>query len=176
MAVPSGLYISNIPEIVEMETSYLSDLDSQEWSTTLSRRTQHYGAIYNYGTRTLSLDEALPMDYCSTVKYFAELLEPEFQDFGSKKPNQCIVNEYVTRQRIASHTDAKVFGPVIMTVSLGSAMQIRFTHPSEEAFTTELISGDVLLLSGAARNEWKHELLSSSKADFRRVSLTFRTY
>jgi alkylated DNA repair dioxygenase AlkB len=176
MAVPNGLYISNIPEIAEDEASYLEDLDAEEWSTALSRRTQHYGAVYDYSTRSLSTYEARPMDHCSTVKRFAELLEPEFQDFGSRKPNQCIVNEYVTRQRIAPHTDAKVFGPIIMTISLGSSMQIRFTHSTEETFTTELVSGDVLLLSGAARYEWKHELLPSSKKDFRRVSLTFRTY
>ena len=45
-----GLYISENIMTSEMEASIIKWLDTRNWSTALTRRTQHFGYIYDYSS------------------------------------------------------------------------------------------------------------------------------
>lgn len=174
MSVPGVLYYPEfLPEALEKEI--ITELDSLPWSNQLKRRTQHYGYIYDYRSR--SLPKATTPLSPSLLKV-AKLLPFE--------PTQCIVNEYLRNQGISAHTDSRVFGPIIASVSLLAPCEMIFTSGSR-VFTLTLMPRSLLILSGEAREDWKHEIKGNVKVslpdgtiyhkpeDYRRVSLTFRT-
>jgi alkylated DNA repair dioxygenase AlkB len=142
---------------------YIHVLDTYNWRIDLKRRTQHYGARYDYITRKLVYD----------VQPFPPLIQ-NFADYISDiiKPNQCIVNEYTVGQLIGPHIDSKLFGPIVVTISLGSTMIMKMSK-GEESHLFTLEGGDMVILKEEARYEWKHELLPNKES--RRISLTFRT-
>ena len=144
---------------------YMKIIDTYKWSEDLKRRTQHYGARYDYSTKKLMYDVA---EFPPLVQNFATYLKPIME------PSQCIINEYLTAQNISAHIDAKFFGPKIVTISLGDNMTMVMTR-NKEKHSFVLEGGDLVILEDEARYEWKHELLAVNKPSFRRVSLTFRT-
>lgn len=103
-------------------------------------------------------------------------------------PTQCIVNRYLRGEGISAHTDAKSFGPVIVSISLEAPTNMIFTHPSKETISLYLPRRSILILTGEARDTYKHEIPSrvtidlpdrvtkiSKPLDYRRISLTYRT-
>lgn len=181
MEVPQGLdYLGDlITSCEEKDLCYecqhclLRDIDSQPWNHDLGRRTQQYGAKYDYKTRKLTAAPPFP----ASVESMAEILEPLFEEYSSTKPTQCIVNEYKRGQKITPHTDhVKHFGPVIVIVSLGDPMEMVLTRSGYTPYSITLEPGTALVLSGESRYEWKHELKPSKDPNFRRVSMTFRTH
>jgi len=169
------LFRSIIP--YELASSLLTIIDSSPWSTVLSRRTQHYGAIYDYKKRSLITTD-ISIDKNLAINNIGKLLTPLFSvNNNIIEPNQCIVNEYTTRQFISAHTDASCFGPVIVSISFGDSMDMIFSNPaSSDKYSIILNNGDVLVMSGEARNVWKHETKCSTSINYRRVSLTYRTF
>lgn len=181
METPRGLdYLEGaIVSCEEKEPCYgcqrclLLDIDSQPWNHDLERRTQQYGAKYDYKAKKLVAAPPFP----ASVERLAEILEPLFEEHSSKKPTQCIVNEYKRGQKITPHTDhVKLFGPVVVIVSLGDPMKMVLTRPGYTSYSITLEPGTALVLSGESRYNWKHELKPSKDPDFRRVSMTFRTH
>jgi alkylated DNA repair dioxygenase AlkB len=171
---PQGLVVSRGQVDAARCAQLLAQLDGQPWSTTLSRRTQHYGGVYNYLRRSVDVAAAVPLSACAAVEWGAALVAPVFAGLGSRPPTTCIVNEYTARQAIAAHTDAACFGPVVATLSLGDAATMRFTKVGEPPFDAVLAAGDVVIMHGAARNAWKHETRPVATPTFRRVSMTYR--
>lgn len=148
--------------------SCIAEINKNEWSLALDRRTQHFGARYDYTSRKLVYD-AKPLD--GYIKNLADFISTNF----NFTPNQCIVNEYTKGQKITPHIDhTKCFGPKIVTLSVGSSMTMRFTR-NKEKLDIVLNSGDFLIIEAEARYEWKHELLPVHDPNFYRVSLTYRT-
>ena len=106
------------------------------------------------------------------------LLDPQ-QPF-----EQAIINEYLPGQGIAPHIDRDCFGPVVATVSLGSAINMDFCCGLPEGeYTQRLEPRSLVLLYGDARYKWQHGI-AKRKSDRwngrkiereRRVSITFRT-
>lgn len=109
---------------------------------------------------------------------------------GGFTPDQIIVNEYLPGQGIAPHIDQpKTFGPVVATVSLGAPVVMDFIR-AEDRHAIWLAPLSLLVLTGAARYEWRHAI-AKRKSDLidaqrvaptnkrvarsRRVSLTFRS-
>lgn len=103
-----------------------------------------------------------------------------------------IVNEYVDKQGIYDHTDmVEPFGPLVMSLSLGSAGVMDFTGPQGQVHSFWLPPRSIVILSGPARYEWKHGIKRrlaqegqtfqgqylSQKRDpsWRRVSITWRS-
>lgn len=110
MSVPDGLTINYNMIPVDLAQTVISFLDSKNWSTDLSRRTQHYGYNYNYNGGSLSITQPLE----GPILHIAEWLRKS----GIIDANQCIVNEYLRNQGISSHIDSKNFGSVIVGISL----------------------------------------------------------
>ena len=171
------------------EERLLAHIDNAEWLTDLSRRVLHFGYKYDYTSR--SLDESarigpLP-EWLAQLSYKVReaaseeakrLLDPH-QPF-----EQAIINEYEPKQGIAPHIDRDCFGPVVATVSLGSAVDMDFCCDStEDEYTQRLEPRSLVLLYGDARSKWQHGI-AKRKSDTwggqrierkRRVSITFRT-
>lgn len=132
----------------------------------LSRRTQHYGYLYNY--KSSKLIETRPLNSNKAIHYLADLVSPNFKD----EIAQCIVNEYTTGQGISPHIDSLIFGSIIITITL-IGDSIMLMTKSEENVGITLNPGDIVLLTGEARKCWKHSI--KNVTDPRRISVTFRT-
>lgn len=161
-------------------SSLLAAIDGEAWRADLSRRVQHYGWRYDYRAR--SIDASMRL---GPLPPWAEALADRVEREGlSARPEQVIVNEYEPGQGIAAHVDCvPCFGPVVLSLSLGSActMDLRRDGAAPRAIT--LAPRSLLALSGEARLAWKHGI-AARKSDVidgvrvargRRVSVTFRT-
>jgi alkylated DNA repair dioxygenase AlkB len=99
-------------------------------------------------------------------------------------PDQMVANDYEPGSGIFAHVDQAVLGDTIVSISLGSSCVMQFTESNsgrEEQLLLEPRSA--LVLSGEARNHWKHAIparlsdvwMNRELTRSRRVSLTFRT-
>ena len=171
------------------EAELLGWIDDSEWLSDLSRRVQHYGYKYDYSNRRLDesahigpLPDWLTMLAC---KIRAAGTDRVLRLLDARRPfEQAIVNEYEPGQGIAPHIDRDCFGPVIATVSLGSAVNMNFScGVTGEQYVQRLEPCSLFLLHGDARRKWRHgiakrrtDICSGDKvARQRRVSITFRT-
>ena len=164
-------------------------IDNSEWLTDLSRRVMHFGYKYDYTSR--SLDETARIE---PLPEWLALLSHMVREAASEEAKrlldpqqpfeQAIINEYEPKQGIAPHIDRDCFGPVVATVSLGSAVDMDFCSDfTTDKFTQRLEPRSLVLLYGAARYKWQHGI-AKRKSDIcngqkierkRRVSITFRT-
>ena len=160
----------------------LDEIDTAEWRADLKRRVQHYGWRYDYTARRVTADMRigpLPDWLAGVADSIAE--QPEFD----RRPDQVIVNEYLPGQGISAHVDCEpCFGSAIASLSLGGPAEMVFRHQStgeRSSFLLEPLS--LLILSGAARHDWTHEIparksdriAGAPQSRRHRVSLTFRT-
>ena len=170
------------------EDRLLAHIVDSEWLTDLSRRVMHFGYKYDYTSRRLDetarigpLPEWLAQ-LSDTVREAASdeakhLLDP-------RRPfEQAIINEYLPGQGIAPHIDRDCFGPVVATVSLGSAVNMDFCRDSTgEEHEQRLAPRSLVLLRGDARLKWRHGIAKRHSDTWkgqrtkrqRRVSITFR--
>lgn len=178
IGTPKGFhYVPNF--LTRKECEYLTTaLSAQEWRTDLKRRTQHYGIRYDYSSRSLKFD--VPSIESSVLAPLVKFLNPFFQDFINKSSasrkfpiSQIIVNEYLPGEKISPHIDAPCFGPVVMTITLGTAAYFVMTQNGVR-FEIKPAEGDLIILSDEARYKWKHETLPFKK-EGRRISITFRS-
>ena len=159
---------------VDEEKTLLENIDKCAWNTSLSRRTQHYGYVYNYSKGSiLTPTKEIP----EWMDYLIERLSP----YVSQQINQAIINEYIPGVGIAPHIDAKTFGDTIISISLGSKCIMEFTRDGEK-IEKVLNRQSCIILQGESRNVWKHSI-PARKSDVingvktnrnRRVSITFR--
>jgi alkylated DNA repair dioxygenase AlkB len=159
----------------------LAAIDAEPWLGELKRRVQHYGVRYDYKRRNVSAADRL-----GPLPAWAAPLAARLAAEGvfARAPDQVIVNEYQPGQGIAPHIDSPAFGPVVASLSLGSACSMGFEGPGGEALSLRLEPGSLLVLGGEARSSWKHGI-APRRSDVvdgvrrprgRRVSLTFRTF
>lgn len=174
--------LSYIPDYIDsaQEEALICHIDNQPWITDLKRRVQHYGYRYDYKARSISHDltlEALPEWLAA---YCHKLYE---QGHFAKIPDQVIVNEYQPCQGISPHIDIPAFEEPIASLSLGSPCIMDFTHSKTgEKVPVLLEARSLVLMSGAARNDWKHSIAARKTDHYngntfsrtRRLSLTFR--
>ena len=175
-----GLYIIYDAIGIEAERELISQIDSSTWNTSLSRRTQHYGYEYNYNSKKLKPAPSMS----GTILQLANHLT---QNKYMNQIDQAIINEYKRDQHISSHTDANMFGPVIISVSLLEDCNFIFSNTKlNQNFQYLVPRYSALILTGEARSQWKHEipklktLLYGDKKvpkseTYRRVSVTFRS-
>ncbi len=178
--VPGLLYL---PEFIapSQERELLEQIDRQPWLTDLKRRVQHYGYKYDYRAR--AIDEA--MNLGAIPDWLHAILEQQVaRGMFSEKPDQVIINEYQPGQGITAHIDCEpCFGDTVVSLSLGSACVMEFTHKhTRETSHLLLAPRSAVVLQGEARYEWMHGI-PGRKSDLwrgqklpraRRVSLTFR--
>ena len=187
--VPMGLEYHPDLLAAPEEDRLLDRIDSFEWLTDLSRRVLHFGYKYDYTSR--GLDEsarigALPEWLVQLSHMVHEAASDEAKRLlNPQRPfDQAIINEYLPGQGIAPHIDRDCFGPVVATVSLGSAVNMDFCcETTGDEYVQRLAPRSLVLLHGDARSKWRHgiakrhsDTLNGQKTKRqRRVSITFRT-
>jgi alkylated DNA repair dioxygenase AlkB len=159
----------------DREGALIAHADAHPWDTTWKRRVQQYGFSYGAGQR-----ESLGPLPALFTRVSHQLVE---HGIFSVLPNQVIVNEYLPGQGIAAHTD--YFPDVSRTVaslSLLSPIVMDFIGPEDQKFSYLLESRSLFVLTGPAREVWKHGIAPRKKDKFagsvikrgRRISYTFR--
>ena len=171
------------------EEGLLAHIDNSDWLTDLSRRVLHFGYKYDYSSRRLDetarigplpewLAQLSNMVREAASEKAKQLLDPH-QPF-----EQAIINEYLPGQGIAPHIDRDCFGPIVATVSLGSAVNMDFCCDSTgDEYVQRLEPRSLVLLYGDARFKWRHGIVKRQSDTWngqktkrqRRVSITFRT-
>ena len=186
---PQGLECH--PEFVSPaeEAELLGRIDGADWLTDIARRVAHFGCKYDYSNRRLD-DSArigpLPEWLLSLARRARTAATPGIADLlDAEQPfEQAIINEYLPGQGIAPHIDRDCFGPVVATVSLGSAVNMDFVRADgSQRHVERLEPRGLTLMSGDARIAWRHGI-AKRRSDLwqgrrfqrqRRVSITFRT-
>ncbi len=186
---PSGLEYHQEFLSASEESTLLGRIDAGEWLTDLSRRVLHYGYKYDYSNRGLD-DSArigpLPEWLTHLTHKVREAASSDAaQLLNAARPfEQAIINEYLPGQGIAPHIDRDCFGPVVATVSLGSAVSMDFRcGATGHDYVLRLEPRSLLLMHSDARSVWRHGI-AKRRTDVwngqkvqrpRRVSITFRT-
>jgi len=177
---PGVMYVSDFLSREEEEA--IKDLlDTGEWCSTLKRRVQHFGYLYDYRARAITADA-----YLGRLPEWLEGLSERLVTRGyfADLPDQVIANEYFPGQGISAHVDCvPCFDDTIISISLLSQCEMVFRECSSSRSLAVLLkprSG--ILLKEADRYDWTHEI-PARKSDVvdgvkvergRRISLTFR--
>ena len=113
------------------EDGLLAHIDDAEWLTDLSRRVMHFGYKYDYTSRRL--DETARI---GPLPEWLAQLSNMVREAASEEAKQLLDPPRAVRtgdhQRvpawtgIAPHIDRDCFGPIVATVSLGSAVNMDF--------------------------------------------------
>lgn len=161
----------------EYEKELIDKLQTMEWNTSISRRTQHYGWMYPYGSSTKLIPAPPIPKWMLPLKSIVE----EYLNF-TRSFNQVIVNEYLPGQGIAPHIDdPSLFGDTIVSVSLGSGIEMDFTNIKDTKSKQALYLSrrSILILSGDARYLFQHSITKRKKDHSiprgTRISITFRS-
>ena len=98
------------------EKELLELINGEEWSKSISRRTQHYGYVYNYRSKNAK-QKGNPIPEWKILEKVKKYIEFE----------QVIINEYKPGQGIYWHIDApSAFGDTIVSLSLGHTYNMSF--------------------------------------------------
>lgn len=173
--LPNGL--TYVPNYVtpNQEQQLLARIDEGPWDTTYARRRKHYGVKYHAAAQ----NPALPMPARLTALAI-RLCKDGFLPYP---PQSALVNEYLPGQGIADHTDrASAPGGRVVSVSLGSGAEMRFTEPGGKRHLIYLEPQSMIVFYEAARDSWQHGIagrLSDRHMGLdlprqRRVSITLR--
>ncbi len=154
------------------EEKLVAWIDSQPWQNSLNRQVQHYGVHYDYQTRRLS----------GVITKVPAVLMGLAEALGLPDPDNIIINKYEPGQGIAPHVDSGVFGEVIASLSLKSAITMDLKRGNVE-HGIRLEPRSLLKLTGESRTQWTHGITArkSDLVDRRRIprnvrySITFRT-
>ena len=173
--------LSYIPQYIGLDhhDRLMETVDKQLWRNDLTRRTQHYGYVYDYRAKTVDISM-----YLGELPVWLQDMAKHLYDDGliSEIPDQVIINEYQPGQGIADHVDCMpCFGDVIFSLSLGSSVVMDLKQAGK---TVQILLEpcSLLVLSGEARYKWTHGIPKRKQDNFvgqiinrkRRISLTFR--
>lgn len=147
----------------EAEEFLLQKIQEGNWESSLQRRVQQFGPKYNYTTRKV---DAACLDIPDWIKSL------NLSDWFEKEPEQIIVNEYEIGQGITKHVDAKVFGPVIASLSLLSDTYLTMGQYRSDEIKIPLERRSLVIMTGKARSDWYHYIAPVKE---KRISITFRT-
>lgn len=91
--------------------------------------------------------------------------------------NQCSVQMYPPGAGIGIHIDSVLFGDTILGMSLGVPATMRFRHKvTGNRYDVSLQPCSLLVMQGAVRFEWSHEIPGASIKHGTRWSVTWRHY
>lgn len=141
----------------DYESNIIKNICSEQWNTTLSRRTQHYGYTYNYKNKTITDGDYLgpfPNWLNELTDYLVENAKLD------RKPDQVIINEYLPGQGIGPHIDMKdIFDDHICSLSLGSNAIFVYSN-KKDRHEFYLKRRSLLEMTGEARYDWLHSMPS----------------
>ena len=164
------------------QAALLERIDAHPWRDDLRRRVQHHGWVYDYRARRVAPADRIGPLPGWLAREAASLVPAAGFD---AVPDQAIVNEYEPGQGIAAHVDCEpCFGDTVASLSLGGfcVMTLRERGGGGRC-DLPLEPGSLLVLKGAARYAWTHEIAArrsdvvdgTRRSRERRVSVTFRT-
>src|SRR5688572_17157361 len=147
--IPGLVYVADFCSEAE-ERALIEAIDREPWSHEYLRRRQHYGVSYG----DVSLPATRPMP--AWVRPVGERLVE--RGLFAALPNGCVVNEYHPGQGSAAHLDRVWAGPIVASLSLGSACTMDFVLAEDRArrHALWLPRRSALVLSGEARELWMH--------------------
>jgi alkylated DNA repair dioxygenase AlkB len=174
---PDGLLLFESFISGKEESCLLQMIDDQEWHSCKnphSKRTQHYGYIFNFKSRTPRKTKPIPQWLYFILDRLLSL------QIVLSIPNQVIINEYQPGQGILPHVDNCLqFQDGICSLSLASDIEMSFLQASLPPCAVWLQRRSLLSIHGPARYDWKHGIEARThdgcRPRMRRVSLTFRT-
>lgn len=188
----AGFLIRNDFVSAEEEAMLLREIDSRQWETQLSRRTQHYGWRFEYTSKScVPISESIPAVFIEKVLKrlgtVPNMEIPWLRNALEVSSVQCTVNEYERGQGIAPHVDTHAaFDDGIIALSLGSGIGLRLkqakTSGDDRDYNLWLERRSLITYVDAARYAFMHGIVSR-KGDLidgkwmlrnRRVSITFR--
>lgn len=178
--IPGLSYTANAID-EKQETRLIAWINSNTWlpvksgdtkaNEKASREVQQFGAHYDYGTRALGETTPIPKILINLAK-----------QLGLPKPENIIINKYEPGEGIASHTDNRIFGDTVASLSLLSMVPMDLQQ-GNTLHTIQLEPRSLIKLTGQARLHWTHGI-TSRKSDIymgkkimrsKRISITFRT-
>ena len=178
--IPGLSYTANAID-EKQETRLIAWINSNTWvpvksgdakaNEKASREVQQFGTHYDYGTRALGETTLIPKILINLAK-----------QLGLPKPENIIINKYEPGEGIASHTDNRIFGDTVASLSLLSMVPMDLQQ-GNTLHTIQLEPRSLIKLTGQARLHWTHGI-TSRKSDIymgkkimrsKRISITFRT-
>ncbi|GAB5355050.1 hypothetical protein AAMO2058_000172600 [Amorphochlora amoebiformis] len=189
MPLPEGLMLVENYISKEEEEILIKAIDNQPWIKDFSRRVQHYGYEFNYGTRNVDPDKPIEGGLPAFVRDIlpseqAGRTLPVGDAKAISQSDQCTVNEYLKGQGIRPHVDTpEAFDTHIVSLSLLSPTIMDFRYPgSKDKKSIVLPRRSLLILTGPSRHTWSHGIAHRSVDVInskltprqRRVSLTLR--
>jgi alkylated DNA repair dioxygenase AlkB len=134
-----------------------------------NRRTVSFGLRYDYGRQAVEAAPSPPDFLASLRERIARLAGQPPEAFV-----QALINEYRPGAGIGWHRDRPQFG-LVAGASLLSSAVLRFRRRAGAGWdraSAPLAPRSAYLLSGPARRDWEHSIVS---AETLRYSITFRT-
>lgn len=179
-------YIDNFIT-TEEELELVKFIDSNNWDSSLNRRTQQFGHKYNY-KYSKTIKEEIPKIPEILLNLFKKIynnglcindpiLELEFNNNNFERL-QIIINEYIPGQGISPHIDdPKQFGNWIVGISLISNIEMDFQYGNIKI--TKLIKRKSLYqMIDDIRYKYTHSIAKRKKDGNiqrnRRISITYR--
>ena len=179
MNTPKGLhYIPNY--LTDHEKEYILNFlkSKKTWkpvgTSKSSRKTLQFGYTYNYDQPSVTKTVSVPSFLLNIIN--ADRINSMIgNELVSNSFDNLIINEYKS-QGIAPHIDhVKLFGPIIVCISIGDERPVVFTNSKTgEVFQQMLEDKSLYIMSGESRYIWKHSLDSKKGYQLPRYSLTFR--
>jgi DNA oxidative demethylase len=178
MSVPGFRYLPDFIRADE-ERALLAelerlDLENVEMHGVIAKRTvAHFGLRYGYESWTLEAAPPLPSFLYPLRARCASLIDVAPEAFA-----EVLVSKYPAGASIGWHRDAPMFGPEIVSVSLGSAATLALRPRGQKkgsrraAFSQTLEPRSAYVLGGESRVEWQHTLRPVRET---RWSIAFRT-
>ena len=169
----------------EEHANLISTIDNITWMSSLKRRVQHYGYVYDY-KNAASFVASNKNNYIGELPDFLQELGKRLVDekIFLQQPDQVIVNEYLPGQGIANHIDCvPCFGDTVVSLSLGSQCVMDFKRIGKTEIVYKLLKPkSIVIMKGEARYDWSHgirknmsDVIGKDRIERgRRISITFR--
>ena len=142
----NGLKLHQDVITIDQENELVNFINNEKWNDSLTRRTQHYGYVYDYRRKRVTA-KSTPIP-----QIFKDILDPYFK---LDDLTQILVNEYLPGQGIASHIDSTEFDDTIMSLSLISDT-VMLLAKDKTKVNIFLPTRSLLVLQDDARYKWTH--------------------
>jgi len=180
----------NFPPGLTMIPDFIKSIDQSRLMNyilkNLDKNSEQYGYIYDY--KTMGIDKQKltkgknPPDVLSCL---ARLLFEH--KFTLTYPNQITVSRYTAGQGTLGHSDSPIFEDIVVCLSLGSAVIMKFSN-NGKIIDVPIIPGCLVIMSSNSKNNWKHHIDETKSDTYKiqgfpdqhwvrseRISVTFRS-
>lgn len=174
MELPSGLlYLPDFVTNDEEDDLLVRIAAFETWESTVFRgqvaRRKSVSFGHGYVATSHGLSDAPPLpDFLAALRDRAAARAVESVEVFT----QAIVWRYPRGSGIGWHRDAQVFGPDVLSLSLGSRCRFELRRDGHETVRMVIEPGSLLAIGGEARCAWQHRIPPVREE---RHSITFRS-